>query len=336
MTADDQLLGTLQTLANGSGSQAVSTHRDPTIGAQTTGAGCLAMEAAAALADNSAGNASAFTTDIANLFQDSQTSPACMQPGAAIAAAGTIDGASAAALAILSQSSNSQLAPVVPGQALAYADLGPAGQLIGIGVALAQTSGQALQAVVGSIESFNQAAGGQLGTLIMNTQGPVLQSYMLTSQAATSLDQTVQQFDGAYSGSFTGNEYVTIANCPTIVVGPISGTLDFSASGGSITTTAPGAGIGTVDDSSGIASFTIAGLADASVTCTFNGHVLGRLRRAVRWHRVPGPAPSPARPPRASSPLTATGPQTASRDAEFIARKSWFTSFSLLRQSERI
>jgi hypothetical protein len=271
MTADDQLLGTLQTLANGSGSQSTATPRGATFGAQSVGTGCLAPEASAALSDNSAGNAAAFNTDIAKLFRDSATSPACQQPGAAEAAAGIIDGASAAALAILSQA-GSKVGAVVPGQALAYADLGPAGQLIGIGVALAQTTPEALQAVVTSINNFNQAAGPQLTKVIANTQGMTLaSSYDSTETTFTALAVAVQLFDGAYTGTFTGNEYFTLANCPSTVTSPIDGTLGLNAAGATITTTAPAAGSGAVDDRSGMASFTIPGLADPNATCTFNG-----------------------------------------------------------------
>ncbi len=145
MTADDQLLSTLQTLANGSGSQSTATRHGPTIGAQSSGPGCLAAEASAALSDNSAGNAAAFNADIANLFQDSATSPACQQPDAAEAAAGNYRWRERGGAWRFCLRPVRGLVAVVPGQALAYADLGPAGQLIGIGVALAQTSSQALR-----------------------------------------------------------------------------------------------------------------------------------------------------------------------------------------------
>jgi hypothetical protein len=296
MTADDQLLSTLQTLATGSGSQATATHHGPTISAQSSTAGCLASEASAALSDNEAGNAAAFNADIANLFEDSATSPACQQPDAAEAAAGIIDGASATALAILSQA-GSPLAAVVPGQALAYADLGPAGQLIGIGVALAQTSSQAFEAVVNSLQSFNLAASSQLTTVINNTQGATLAgSYASTQMTFTALAAAVPLFDGAYTGSFTGNEYFTLANCPSTAVSPLNGTLSLSVAGATITTTAPAAGSGTVDDSSGIASFTIPGLADPNAMCVFNGtfeDTSGTATAAGTWScSVSGPTSS--------------------------------------------
>jgi hypothetical protein len=282
LTADDQLLSTLQTVATGGGSQATVMHLPgATVTAQSS-AGCLAQEAATALSDNKAGNATAFAADIANLFQDSETSPACQQPGAAAAAAGIINGGGAAALSLLAQAVSPQANSVVnsmmvPGQALVYSNLGPASQLVGIGVALAQTSSQDLQSVASSIKSFNVAASGQLGSVISNTQGAtLLNSFNAVSQANTSFDEAVQPLDGAYAGSFSGNEFVTIAGCPNTVSAPLSGTLSVSVSGATITATigvtgAAGNSIaasGTVDDSSGTGSFTIGG---SGAACTFTG-----------------------------------------------------------------
>ncbi len=312
--ADDQTLSMLMTLASSSGSQSGSVRGSLTrkIGAQSGGGGCLAVEAAAALSDNSAGNAAAFSTDIANLFQDSETSPACKAPGAAAAAAGIVDGAGAAALSILSQASNPQVAPAVPAQALAFADLAPAGQLISIGVSLAQTSPQALQSVVNSVNGFNQAASSQLMTVITSTQGPTLAaSYTSTQMTATSLAAAVPPLDGAYSGTFTGNENVTVANpCPTTVASPISGTLDLSASGATIATTAPAAGSGMLSNGSGNFNVAIPSLADPNATCTFNGTFLadttGGASASGTWSCTPSATS-------ASGFLSANGYWSASR-----------------------
>jgi len=103
--------------------------------------------------------------------------------------------------------------------------------------------------------------------VISNTQGATLHnSYAATSMTATSLDVAAAPFNGAYSGTFSGTQFFSGGNsCP------ITGALDLTASGTTITTTAPATGSGTLNDSSGVASFTIAALADPNATCTFNG-----------------------------------------------------------------
>ncbi len=291
--AENQLLGLLQTLASGGGSQSASaTSSSPRrIGAQSSSA-CLAAEAAAALSDSSNRNAAAFANDIVQLFEASETSAACEQSDAAAAAAGNVNGAGAVALGFLAQAGNPEVNSVVPGQALAYANLGPAGQLISIGVSLAQTSNQDTQSVLGSVKTFNQAAGKQLTSLISHTVGATLQaSYSATSQAANSLALAAPQFNGTWSGTLNGTQFFTGNSCP------ISGALGFSTTGTAIAVTAPETGTGMVDDSSGIATFTIAGLGDPNATCTFDGtfavNTSGAASASGTWScSVPAPVAS--------------------------------------------
>ncbi len=131
--------------------------------------------------------------------------------------------------------------------------------------------------MVNSINSFNQAASSQLTTVITNTQGTDAGSSYAQYEPMTftALAAAVQLFDGAYTGSFTGNEYFTLANCPSTAASPLNGTLSLSAAGATITTTAPAAGSGTVDDSSGMASFTIPGLADPNAIVHIQRDVRG-------------------------------------------------------------
>ncbi len=265
-TSDDQLLGTLQTLANQGGSQSGSARRwsRQATATQAPSVGCLALEAAALLSDNSNHDAAAFAADMASLFQAAQTSPACQQPGAAEAAAAILNGAAATALAILSQAGNPLAGLAIPAQALAYADLGPAGELISIALALAQTSDQNFEAVLNSFETFNQAAASELMALISQTIGELLNLYQVVSQTAGSLDSAIQVFDGVYAGTFTGAQFFTGGNSCAI-----SGALGFNALGPTITTTAPAVGGGTLDNNRG--NFTVTSVGGPGVSCMFNG-----------------------------------------------------------------
>ncbi len=263
-TADDQLLSTMQLLANQGGSQSSSARLQPGAAtvAQASGGGCLASEAQALLNDNTSKNTAAFAADLVTLFEDSETSPACKQPGPAETAAAILNGGGATALAILTQAGNPQANPALPSQALTYADLGPAGLLVGIGVSLAQTTSQAFQAVVNSVQAFNQAAGPQLQALIKITQGATLQgSFTSTSAIAASFDQAVEPLDGAYAGTFSGSQFFSGG-----VSCAINGAVNFGVSQSAIAVTAPGPSSGTLDNNGG--SFTVT---SAGVSCSFTG-----------------------------------------------------------------
>ena len=177
LTADQQILQMLGVMAGNSEGSGV---RPATL------SGCLASEAEAAVIDANAGNASNFAADIALLFNDSLTSPACKTPAAAIATLGIVNGAGAVALALTSQAGNSSVQPVLPAAALLLANLGPAGQLLSIGTTLAQTTPQAQQMVQNAVAAFNNASSGQLTQVTAQTQGPLNAPYTTASQTATS------------------------------------------------------------------------------------------------------------------------------------------------------
>jgi hypothetical protein len=262
--ADAYILSMLNTMAgNSSGGSAAARVR------ANAGSGCLAAEAAQALADE--GNPTAFANDIAQLFNDAQTSPACMQPAAATATLGIVNGTSGVALAITAQASNSSVQPVLPAAALLLANLGPAGQLLSVATSLAQTSAQARQSVQGAVASFNTASQSQLNTVVSQSQGPLNSSYSSSNQTAMSFNAaTPPPLDGTYAGSFTGTQFVTGA-CPST----ITGSLGYTVQGSTITVTIPGAGSGTLDPTTGIASFQpTAGIGGANVSCSFGGTLL--------------------------------------------------------------
>ena len=259
-TAETQLLAMLMTLAGGGGSQSAVSQR--AIGPQAIGSGCMAAKAQQALSDT--GNPTLFTSDIAQMFLASQTSPACQQPGAAAAAAGIVNGAVSVALGVISQADKPQVAALAPAEALVYANLGPGGQLISIGVSLAQTSPQARQAVESSAQTFNQGSSSQVTTVVTQSQGPLQNTYSNTSQTATTFDQAAPPFDGTYSGSFTGTQFFTGGNSCSI-----SGAIGLGVAGSTITATAPGAGSGMLNNDGG--SFTIDGIGGAGGSCSFTG-----------------------------------------------------------------
>ena len=198
------------------------------------------------------------------------TSPACKTPAAAIATLGIVNGVGAVALAITSQAGNSSVQPVLPAAAILLANLGPAGQLLSIGTTLAQTTPQAQQMVQNAVAAFNNASSGELNQVTGQTQGPLNNSYTTTSQTATSFTAAAPPpLDGTYSGSFTGTQFLTGA-CPST----INGSIGFTVQGGSITVTMPGAGNGTLDTTTGIASFQPGGIGGPNVTCSFGGTLL--------------------------------------------------------------
>ena len=261
LTADQQILQMLGVMAGNSEGSGVR---------PATSSGCLASEAEAAVIDANAGNATNFAADIALLFNDSLTSPACKTPAAAIATLGIVNGAGAVALALTSQAGNSSVQPVLPAAALLLANLGPAGQLLSIGTTVAQTSPQAQQQVQNAVAAFNNASSGQLTQVTAQTQGPLNAPYTTASQTATSFTAAAPPpLDGTYSGTFTGAQFVTNA-CP----GTINGSLGFTVQGGTITVTMPGAGSGTVDTTTGIANFQPGGIGGANVSCTFGGTLI--------------------------------------------------------------
>jgi hypothetical protein len=266
-TADNQLLSMLQTLAGSSAP--ASMRRRGTAPALTAGTGCLAAEAATALndAEVASPDPGTFENDITNLLDDSLNSPACQQPAAAIVAEGIIGRASGAALAVLNQAGFSGVGGGVPSQAVSFGTLGPIVQLIGLGLALDQTSSQAEQEVVDGLNTFNSAIAPQLSKVVQHTQsGSTLQGvFSGVSQATTSIAQAAPPFDGNYAGTFTGELQLAAGGfCP------IGSTLNFSASGSTITAVAPGSGAGTLN-SDGSASFTVAGVGGTATSCTFGG-----------------------------------------------------------------
>jgi hypothetical protein len=224
----------------------------------------MAAEAAQALQD--VNNTSAFNSDIVRFFTDSTTSAACRQPSPAIATAGIVNGASGVALAFTSQASNPAFALVIPAEALVLSDLGPAAQLIGVGVALAQTTPQARQAVQSSLMTFNNAATNQLMTVTSNSQQGALQNtYSATANTVNSFIQTVQPpFNGSYVGSFIGTQSYSGGSCA------IAGSLAFTVNGSTITLTVPSAGAGTLD-ANGSGGFSVTRIAVAGATCSFSG-----------------------------------------------------------------
>ncbi len=264
LAADNQILHMLTTMAGGSGSS-------PAGAAQATGSGCLATEAAAAVADASAGNSANFANDIELLFKDSETSTACQQPSAAMATLGIVNGAGGVALALTAQGANESIQPaVLPATALLLANLAPGGQLLSIGAAIAQTTAQSRQMVQSAVASFNRASMGQLGTLITQTTGPLNSSYNSTDHTEASfVAATPPPLDGTYAGTFTGTQFIT-GTCQA----PINGSLQFSVQGGDITVTIPGAGTGTLDAANGKASFQPTGIGGSNVTCSFGGILL--------------------------------------------------------------
>ena len=233
------------------------------------GSGCLASDAAKALADQ--GNPKQFTADIALLFTDALTSPACQQPGAALATLNIVNGSGGVALAITAKASNSSVQGVVPEAALLLADLGPAGQLLSVATTLAQTTPQARQQVQTQVASFNTASKSQLQMVVGESQGPINNTYSGNNQTAQTFNAaTPPPLDGTYSGSFTGTQFVTGA-CPST----ITGSLGYAVQGGNITVTIPGAGSGMLDTTTGIASFQpTSGIGGANVSCTFGGTLL--------------------------------------------------------------
>ena len=256
--ADLQILQMLNTMAGNSVSSAARV-------GPATGTGCLAAEAAQALADT--GNPAAFANDIAQFFKDSETSSACKQAVAAIATLGIVNGAGGVALAIATQGNNPSLQPLLPAAAILLANLAPGGQLLSVGAALAQTSAQARESVQDAVASFETASSGELATVIGQSQGPLNNSYSSVSQTATSFDAAMPPpLDGAYAGTFTGTQFV-----PGACSGPINGPLAFDVAGSAISA---GAAIGTLDPESGAASFPVGGIGGANVSCSFGGILL--------------------------------------------------------------
>jgi hypothetical protein len=173
-------------------------------------------------------------------------------------------------LAITAQANATAIQPILPAAALLLADLGPAGQLLSIGTSLAQKSAQSRQLVQSAVASFNQASSTQLNAVAGQTQGPLNTSFSSTSQTETSFSAaTPPPLNGAYAGSFTGTAFAT-GVCPA----PIGGSLGFSVSSGNITATLPGAGSGTLNPDTGIASFAPGGLGGTNVNCSFAGTLL--------------------------------------------------------------
>jgi hypothetical protein len=175
-------------------------------------------------------------------------------------------------LAITSQASNPSLQALLPTAAILLANLAPAGELLSIGTSLAQTTPQALQMVQSAVEAFNLAAGGELNTVISQSQGPLNSSFTSTSQTAMSFNAaTPPPLDGTYVGNFTGTQFVSA--CPGGA--GISGSLGFSVQGSTITVTGPGAGTGTLDPETGVATFQPgSGIGGPNVTCSFGGILL--------------------------------------------------------------
>jgi len=249
--ADTQILQMLTTMANGSGPS-----------------GCLATEASTALSDMD--NPGAFGSDIAQLFEDSETSSACQKSAAATSTLGFVNGAGGVALALTAQATNTSVQPVLPTAAILLANLAPAGQLLSIGATLGQTTAQARQIVQSAVASFNQASSSQLSAVAGQSQGALNTSYTSTNQGETSfIAATPPPLDGVYAGSFTGTQTVS-ASCSA----PINGSLGFTAQGDVITATVPNAGAGTLDPSTGTATFAIGGIGGPAVNCTFGGILL--------------------------------------------------------------
>jgi len=255
--ADSQILQMLNTMARGSGASAVRARA-------AASSGCLASEAAQALADM--GDPTAFASDIELLFKDSETSTACMQPAPATATLGIVNGAGGVALAITAQAASASVQPLLPTAAVLLASLTPAGQLLSVGASLAQTTPQARQMVQSAVASFNQAASTQLAAVVSQTQGTLNSSYSSDTETAMSFNAaTPPPLDGAYAGTFSG-QFVN-GTCSDA----ISGSLGLTVQGGGIMVTMPGAGSGTLDPDTGGATFQPAGIGGAEVSCLFSG-----------------------------------------------------------------
>ena len=264
MMADQQVLQMLTSIANLPGSPSVASAGSKSAAA---GTGCLSAEASKALAEvnnPTTFDPTAFNADIVQFFTDSTTSTACNSPDPAIATAGVVNGASGVALAFTSQASNPALAQLIPAEALVLADLGPAAQLIGVGVTLAQTTTQTIQAVQTSLMTFNSAASNQVSMVTNNSTGALNNTYSDTQNTANSFNQTVlPPFNGSYTGSFMGTQSYSTGSCP------IEGSLAFAVSGSAIMVTVPGTGSGTLTSNSG--EFSVSGIAVAGSTCSFGG-----------------------------------------------------------------
>jgi len=238
--------------------------------AAVAGSGCLAAEAAQALADE--GNPTAFSADIAKLFADALTSSACQQASAATATLGIVNGAGGVALALTSQASNVPAQPVLPIAAVLLADLAPAGQLLSVATSLAQTTPQARQQVQASVASFNTASQTQLQNVVQQSQGAINSSYSSSNQTAQTFNAaTPPPLDGTYTGTFGGTQFVSGACPSTLPLAPLS----FAVQGSNITVSIPGAGGGTLDMTTGIANFQpTSGIGGANVSCSFGGTLL--------------------------------------------------------------
>jgi hypothetical protein len=259
-TADNQILAMLSEIANSSAASSSSPNAAP-----AAGTGCLATEAAQALADIN--NSQNFANDIATFFQDSQSSPACTQPGPAIATLGMVNGTGGVALSITAQFADTTVQPLLPSQALLLAHLGPGGQLLSTGAALAQSTAQTQQQVLNAVATFNAAANPELNVVIENTSPGILQNAFNSANVAqTSVNQsTTPPTDDTYIGSFTGTEFFTSTSSA------ISGPVNFSVQGTDIEVTAPASATGTLDLSTGSGSFTLSGIAKSGSTCSVGG-----------------------------------------------------------------
>jgi sugar lactone lactonase YvrE len=256
-TADNQILAMLSEIATSSGASSGRPNG-------AAGNGCLATEAAQALAD--VANPQAFANDIATFFQHSQSSPACTQPGPAIATLGIVNGTSGVALSITAQFGNVAVQPLLPSQALLLANLAPGGQLLSTGATLAQTSTRGQQQVLSVVAIFNRAANQELNTVIENTSGPLQNNLVSIGQGQTSITQSVTPpTDDSYSGTFTGTQFFTGGSCG------VNGSLAFSVSGTSIAVTGPAAGSGSLDLNSGSGGFTLSGISEPGSACSFGG-----------------------------------------------------------------
>jgi hypothetical protein len=171
--------------------------------------------------------------------------------------------------------------------------------LVGLALTIAQTTPQAQQQVVNTVNGFNQTIAPQLNNLISQTSSPVLMPiYSNTVQTGTAIIQAAPPLGGRYAGSFSG-EQLFIAGFCSLARSPLDfvvANYDPASGSSTITTSAPGAGSGTLS-SDGSASFTINGVAGPDVSCTFNGtftpDASGGVSAMGSWSCMPGmPTPS--------------------------------------------
>ncbi len=229
---------------------------------------CLSNQAAQVLSDINNQDFNMVSADAMAFFQATMTSPACQQPAAAIALSSTFENAAGLELGIVTQANNPKVKPILAPHALLLGLLGPASQLINLGTAIGQISGQSQFTVARSVEVFDQAANNQLTTVSTQSQGALQSTVMATQQAATMIMAAVPPAtSGAYSGTFSGSQGTTSGtSCP---IGPSP--LALVVNGSMITASVPGSGTGTLNVSSGSGSFSVSGIGPTGTSCSFGG-----------------------------------------------------------------